>query len=202
MDVVADQEDADAILLELLDELAHLRRLLRPERCGRLVHDQDARIEVDGPRDRHRLALAARKPDDGVLEALEARIEPAHHLAGFRFHGDVVERSPTRPEFASEEEIGSGVDIVGKRERLVDRLDAVFLGVARIGDVRFLAVHEDRPGIALVGAGQDLDERRLAGAVVAEQGDHFSLVEVDRRIVDRVDAAERDRHVLHLDERG
>ena len=40
-------------------------------------------------------------------------------------------------------------------------------------------------GIALVGAGQDLDQRRLAGAVVAEQRHHLAGIEIDRRVVDR-----------------
>ena len=59
VDVVADQEDADALGLELADQVADLGRLGRAERSGRLVHDQDPGVEVDGPRDGHRLALAA-----------------------------------------------------------------------------------------------------------------------------------------------
>ena len=61
VDVVADEEDADALGLELLDQLADLGGLGRPERGGRLVHDQDARVEMDRARDRDRLALAARE---------------------------------------------------------------------------------------------------------------------------------------------
>jgi hypothetical protein len=41
MDVVADQEDADAVGLERPHQLADLRGLLRPERRRRLVHDRD-----------------------------------------------------------------------------------------------------------------------------------------------------------------
>ena len=61
VDVVADEEDADALVLQLPDEVAHLGRLRRPERGGRLVHDQDPGVEVDGPPDGDRLALAARQ---------------------------------------------------------------------------------------------------------------------------------------------
>ena len=59
VDVVADEEDADALVLELADEVADLGRLGRPEGRRRLVHDQDPGVEVDGPGDGHRLALAA-----------------------------------------------------------------------------------------------------------------------------------------------
>ena len=59
VDVVADQEDADAIALELADQVPDLGRFGRTERCRRLVHDQDPGVEVDRPRDGHGLALAA-----------------------------------------------------------------------------------------------------------------------------------------------
>ena len=72
VDVVADQEDPDALGLELGDEVADLGGLGRPERRGRLVHDQDPGVEVDGPRDRDRLALAARQRLDRHLEVPEA----------------------------------------------------------------------------------------------------------------------------------
>ena len=71
VDVVADQEDADAFGLELLDQLADLRGFLRPERRRRLVHDQDAGVEMDRARDRHRLALAAGQRLHRLLEAAE-----------------------------------------------------------------------------------------------------------------------------------
>ena len=61
VDVVADEEDPDPLRLQLGDELVHLAGLGRTERGGRLVHDQDAGVEVDGPGDGHRLALPARQ---------------------------------------------------------------------------------------------------------------------------------------------
>ncbi len=48
------------------------------------------------------------------------------------------------------------------------------LGIARVVDVDLLAFDEDVAMVALVGAGQDLDQRRLAGAVVAQQAHHFA----------------------------
>src|SRR5215217_4095045 len=93
VDIVADEEDADAVSLELLDQLAHLRGFLWPERGGRLVHDQDAGIEQNRARDGHGLPLAARERLHRLLEAPEVWIEPAHDLASPRFHGCVVKRA-------------------------------------------------------------------------------------------------------------
>ena len=50
-------------------------------------------------------------------------------------------------------------------------------------------------------AGERADERRLAGAVAADQADDLARVEVDADVVDGVDAAERDADVAHLDQR-
>ncbi len=124
--------------LELLDEFADLRRLGGAERRRRLVHDQNAGVEMDRAGDRDRLALAARERDHRLLEAAEIGIEPPHHLARLRLHRGVVERAPAGEQFAAEIEVRRRVDIVGERQRLVDRLDAIVLGVARIVDRGFL----------------------------------------------------------------
>ena len=50
-------------------------------------------------------------------------------------------------------------------------------------------------------AGERVDQRRLAGAVAADEGDDLAGVQVDRDAVDGVDAAERHADVAQLDER-
>ena len=47
----------------------------------------------------------------------------------------------------------------------------------------------------------DAHQRRLAGAVAADEADDLAGMEVDRDVADGVDAAERDVDVAHLDER-
>ena len=49
----------------------------------------------------------------------------------------------------------------------------------------------NRPRIGLDGAGNDLDQRRFARAVLADQGVHFSLQKIERYIPQRADARER-----------
>ena len=121
-------------LLELDDEIGDLLGLLRAQRGRRLVHDQHAGVEVDRPRDGDGLALAARERAHRLLELGEVRIEARHHLARLDLHGDVVERAPAAAQFAAQEQVGRGVEILGQRQGLVDRLDAVAPGVARAVD--------------------------------------------------------------------
>ena len=202
MDVVADEEDADPFLLELDDEIGDLLGFLRAQCRRRLVHDQHAGVEMDRPRDGDGLALAARQRAHRHLELGEVRIEARHHLARLDLHGDVVERAPAAQQFAAQEQVGRGVEILGQRQGLIDRLDAVAPGVARAVDRRRPAIDPDLAGVGPIGTRQHLDQRRLAGAVVAEQAHDLAALEVERHVVDRAHAAEADAHAAHLDQRG
>jgi hypothetical protein len=53
-----------------------------------------------------------------------------------------------------------------------------------------IALKTDGAGAGLVHAGEDLDQRRLAGAVVANQRHHFACVNVEIDIGQRRDGAE------------
>src|SRR5690606_21504730 len=63
-----------------------------------------------------------------------------------------------------------------------------------------LAVDADFPGVAAIGARQDLDQRRLAGAVVAEEANHLAAMQVDGGLIHRADTAERDGDIGHFDQ--
>ena len=56
----------------------------------------------------------------------------------------------------------------------------------------------DLAGIGGVDAGQDLDQGRLAGAVVAEEAEDLAGLQVEADILHRMDAAEGDANVPHL----
>ncbi len=202
VDVVADEEDADPLLLELDDEFGDLLRLLRPERGRRLIHDQHVGVEVDRPRDGNGLTLPARERAHRLLEFGEMRIEAGHHPARLGFHGDVVERAPGAPELAPQEQVGRGVEILGERQGLIDRLDAVAPGVAGAVDRSRPAVDADLARVGPIGAREHLDQRRLAGTVVAQQADDLAAAKIERHVVDRAHATEADAHAAHLDQRG
>ena len=151
--------------------------------------------------DCHRLPLPAGQGADGVLEAAEVRVEAPHHLPGGVLHGRVVERSEGGQQLAAEEQVGWRVDVVGEGQGLVDRLDLQGLGVSRIRDRDFLAVDQDLAGIGRARAREDPHERGLSGAVAADEADHLPGMEVDGHVAHRMDAAEGDVDIAHLDER-
>jgi hypothetical protein len=56
-------------------------------------------------------------------------------------------------------------------------------------------------GIARERAGENLDQRRLARAVMTDDSHDFAGVKIDRCPIDGAQTAERERNVAHLDER-
>jgi hypothetical protein len=168
---------------------------------GGLVHDEDLGIEVQRAPDRDGLTLAARQRAHRQVGLGEPRVDPTDDLAGLVRHAMAVERAPAGAQLAAQEQVAGGVDVVGEREVLVDGLDPGALGLARAAERDGLAVHLDRPAVGRVHAGEDLDERRLARAVVSEQSHDLAGVELARHAVDRAQCTEVLVHVDRLDER-
>ena len=129
-----------------------------------------------------------------VSDFSSAKISPARrYMRGVVEH---AERAEAAAQFAAEEDIRGGRQIVAERQVLIDDLDAVPARLDR-------AVQDDArlPSICSVPlaraeiAGDHLDQRRLAGAVVAHQADDFAGLERERDVVDRLDGAEMLRDV-------
>ena len=189
---VGDDDDADALARHVADHLQTASRLLDAERRKGLVEqDQlaapmDETIEFDG------LALAARQMLDLGAQRRNGGAGRRHGLGDLRFHRAFVEHRNAEPalgQFAAHEEIGDDVDIGAEREVLVDRLDAGALGLRRrLGQER-LALEQHLSGRRLHAAGDDLDQRRLAGAVVAEKRHHFTLADREGDALQRFDGA-------------
>ena len=83
---------------------------------------------------------------------------------------------------AAEEDVGADRQIVGQRQVLVDRLDAVVAGLLRRGERDALAVERDVALVIVEHAGDRLDQRRLAGAVVAGKRHDLAGMDVERDV--------------------
>ena len=172
--------------LQCLEELLGLRR---GEDGGRLVEDEDAGIPEQRLQDFHPLFLAdgqavdAPVQIDGQAALLHQRVEPPARLGGGP--GEAEDR------LGSEHDIVEGGEVFRQREMLVDHTDpGLQRGLGRAGrqrsqrPVRFDA---DRPRIGDIMAEQDVHQRRLAGAVLAEQrvdlaGSHLERDAIEHRL--------------------
>ena len=196
VDVVADEDDRQPAHARLDDELQHHRRLMHAERRGRLVEDQHLGAEMHGARDGHRLALAARQRADGLGRVAHVDADVGHRLAG-----DGCWRAPCRCARRA------GGSCVGSRPRKKLRVMLISGIMPRSWNTVAtpsacasrglrkrdrLAVDQDLALAGLVHAGQDLDQRRLAGAIVAEQAMHLAGIDLDVDVLQRADRAEID----------
>ena len=115
--------------------------------------------------------------------AREERLGPAAHLAPVD-GAQKRARLPPEPDVALDRQVGNG------RKLLEDRDDTAGAGGVGIGGAVVLAIQSDPPLVLAEDPGQDLDERALAGAVLAEQCVHLSGRCGEAGLVQRDDAAE------------
>ena len=203
VDVMLDQEDAEALRLQLLDQFRHHLRLVRAKRGGRFVHDQDLGVEIDRAGDGDRLALAARKRVDRHVELAEVGVQPRHDLARLGLHLGFVHEAAARSRSRARG-TGSRRRRGCRPARASGRSSRCSSARASRGlvDLDLLAVDQDLARVGLIGARQALDQRRFARAVVAQKAHDFAGVKIDGDVVHGLDPAERDRDVAQFDKRG
>ena len=167
----------------------------------RLVEQQDLRRRPHGSRDCDRLPLAAGELLGLGLDARHAHVDLVEVLAGELSHPSLVEEAErAQPrQLVAQEQVRVDRELRDQREVLVDGLDPVRAGVLDRVEADALAADQHVAPVLLVEAAQDLDERALAGSVVADEPEHLALAQ------DEVDAAEDDdraeplRHAAHLE---
>jgi hypothetical protein len=102
-------------------------------------------------------------------------------------HADLVEQAQVAARspcpLVPDVEVGHDIQVVAQRQVLVHGCDPEGGRGLRAADVHRLAGEEDLALVGRVGAGDDLDQRGLAGAVVADEGDDLAGgdLEVDLR---------------------
>jgi hypothetical protein len=117
-------------------------------------------------------------------------------------HVRLVEHDAQAGPLSAQEHVRYHVEIVREREVLVDDLDAESGRVPRAVDRHRLPLE---PNLALV-EGMDpdhaLDQRRLSGAVVADERHHLAATDLEVDPVERADRPEGLRHADALEQRG
>ncbi len=198
LQMVGDEDDADAVLAERPDDPEELGHLFGGEHGGRLVHDQDAGVEGERLGDLDHL-----EPGDAQFAHPGARCyvhaHPVEQFGGGPLHRLAVDEAEAAG-LAAEKDVLGDAQVRYEVELLVDGCDAVPLGVLRAVDAHGLAADEDAARVRTVGAGEHLDECRLARAVLAEQGVHLAGAQIEIDAVERDHAGEGLAHALHAEQ--
>ena len=163
LQLVADVEDGAAFLSEPAQGFEKLAHFLGRQHGGRFVHDQQTRLLQQAAHDLDALALA-----DGKIVHRAVRIEG--EPVGGRDFDDAPAQAPALSRVVDGE---SDVLRHGQRleqgKMLEHHADAQTPGGVRARDPDRLALPPDFAGIGLQHAIDDLHQRALAGAVLAQK---------------------------------
>ena len=162
--LVADVQDRATLGGELTQGREQPLHLLRGQHRGRLVHDQELRVLQQAAHDFDALALA-----DGERVHVAARVERQAVSLG-HLDDPGSERAQVTRIIHAERDVLEHGHRLEQREMLEHHADAEAARLLRAGDRDLAAVPADRARIGLEHAVDDLDQRALAGAVLAEQG--------------------------------
>jgi hypothetical protein len=170
-------------VMKMIDFPSALRLLMIPNSsrasCG--VEDEDVGPAVERLEDLDALLLA-----NGDVLHERRRIDGEAVLLGELAHAAlsaVLVQEDAVPRLDAEDDVLRDGEDRNEHEVLVHHPDARLDRVARGTEDDRLPAQEDLAGVGLVEAVQDVHQRRLAGAVLAEERVHLALADVERDIV-------------------
>ena len=186
LEEMADVDHRDPACRQAPDQCEEALHLLALKAAGRLVHQEDARVPRQGAADLHHLPRGEgqlRHAAVGIqLRAAEVAQESERAPPG---------RAPIDPAPACrldpEQDVLRHGQVRAEGELLVDEGDAAPPRLERGGRSVRPAVEMHRAAIGTHGAGYDVHEGALAGAVFPDQGVHLARAERE------VDPVERQR---------
>ena len=169
LEAVGDVDDRNAACAQVAHDAEEAHGLGLGEGGRGLVHHDEARAAVDRLEELHELALRGGERGDR-RERVERK---AVALRQFADDADlrILVHAAQRPAYdlAAEEDVLEDREVAGEVELLVEHRDAGGEGVGRAGEAALGAVEDDAPGVRRVDAGENLHQRRLAGAVLAAE---------------------------------
>ena len=202
MQVVLDDAHRAALVADLLDEVEHRVDPLRVDARRRLVEQQHVGLggQHAGQRDRASSGRrTGRRP--GRRRTRPCRRSPSQSIAfvprlGLGPLDRAVRRTPSVAKFSPGWSCTAIITFCRHDSRLNSRTSwnerTMPLRATRCGvePDELLAVELDRAGVGRDGAGEQVEHRRLAGAVGADEGGDRALAQLDGEVVGGDDAAE------------
>ena len=180
---VRDEDDGDAALLEVADDAEELGHLVDVEARRRLVEHQHPHVDRDRPGDGDEL-LDGERVASQHRRRIDRQPEPRQHLRGALAHRRPVDGAEAA-RFATEADVLGHREIRQQIDLLVDRADPRPQRIGRRAEADGIPVEFDAPGIQVQRAGEGLDERRLAGAVLSHEGVHLAREHAEAHVVER-----------------
>ena len=200
LEMVRDQNDGLPLTAKPVDKQEELLRFLGSDRRGRFVQDQHPRF--------------GNQCLGNFRHLLQRHAKPGHPFVGVERdpeHEQLLSRSPVEHgpvdhprrahRLAPEIDILADVEVRNEIQLLMDRADAVRLRGVGILEVHRLTVEQDLAFVRLVNPGQEFDEGRFSGAILANQHVNLTSKEREGHLVERDDAGKPLRHIAQLQQR-
>src|SRR5689334_23808551 len=202
--IVLDQDDGRAeLVVDLQDEPAHVLFFFHVHPGHGLVEQQQLRFHGESAPELDALLQAVRQPPDrrpadvldlqkiddlldlgAMLELLAPRGSPVDHLlheAGFHLQGAPGHQVVERGHAAEQRDVLEGAG------------DALQRGLVRIDAAALRALEGNRPLLRVVETVDDVEKRRLPGAVRSDDGADLVLADIEGHGLQRDDPAEGKR---------
>src|SRR5580700_5429464 len=204
-EVVLDVDAGPARILDQANEVQHLAHFRDAKRRRRLVKHDEVGLVVHRPADRDALAFATGQIRHGRVDrdagSPEAKGVLQDLVGDLLFLADVDETEAVG-DLAPDEEIAPQRLLVSQRTVLIDRLDRELVRHANriVRETELTVADENATRRGRQHSGHNLDQRRLAGAVVADQA--HDLVAANRKIdvVQRPNWTEEFLHPFEADD--
>jgi hypothetical protein len=196
---VGNEDDGDPPLLQVTDNGEEAADLGLGEGGSGLVHDDELGLHREGAGDLHHLLLG-----DGQGGDRAGGIKVKTHLLGDRAGRPPHRRSVDEAQAGG---LAADEDVLRYRQRrdevelLVDGDDAQRLGLVRACGCDLASVEADRAGVGRLGTGQDLQERGLAGPILAQQRHHLAREDLEGHVGQRLHAGKALGDPGHAEER-
>ena len=192
---MGDEQHRDTLSLQVAHDAVEIADLGLRQRSGRLVEDDHPRLLGQGTGDLDQVPLRQTQ----LTHRRRGREAGAHlveHLLGLAVHRGPVDHAQARNAAEQAHRLAPDEDVLGRAQLLehhrflVDGDDAGGPGILRPGEPLRLTADAQLPRVGLVHAGQRLDQRGLARAVLADDRNHFAGHQVEVHALERVGRAE------------
>ncbi len=188
VELVGDEQDRLPLRLQEVDQIEQVLNFLVGQGCRRLVHDDDLGIDRKRARHRHQMLVG----DGQVLQLGVGRdmagADFRKKRPGARIHSPPVDQAERGAGRMAEEDVFRNRQLVEENSFLVNRVDAGLEGGMRRRQHDGSAGNPDLAFVRLIDAGHGLDQRRLAGTVLADQCGHLARIEAQPHLVERTHA--------------
>ena len=178
LELVADEKDGLAVALQHLNDPEELLDFLQRESRGRLVHNDDPRIDGQRPGDRDQVLAGHSEIAQPGIDVEVADADLAQRLARLTRCRSPVDPAPAIAWRMAEKDVLSHRQIIEEHRLLVDGGDASCECVMSRRERHRAAIKQQGALRWLQDAGHDLDERRFPCAVLANKSNDLARIQI------------------------